>query len=143
MLAALVRTLEYEIVKLHGMMLLETRQVLGWKGSVTGEDPIGTEATMNKRYVWDLMGGLIDVDARDDLMTFGRAIMRIWSERIALRFPDMPVLFYLGGSESVILRFHVRRSGLPDWIELSEGDFLTESKLEVYELRHGQLLRMR
>ncbi len=134
---ALVYSFCHEIVEVDGVLLLSTEQVLNGRGRLVDDDLVGIESTMNKRYVADL--SRLDENARETLMTVGRAIMLVWSERIALRFPGRDVLFYLGGSESVILRFHVRRPHLTDWTDLSDREYLTASMLEVYLLHDGNL----
>jgi hypothetical protein len=60
-------------------------------------DPVAVESAMNKRAVVDLAGRAYDERSREELMTVGRAILRVWSERIALLFGDRDVVFYLGG----------------------------------------------
>jgi hypothetical protein len=137
-LEALLQTFCQEIVECDGLLLLSTAQVRasGWDGL---GDPVSIEATMNKRYLSELIGDAISASSRADLMRYGRAIIQIWSERIALRFPDRVVVFYLGGSESVLVRFHARRLGVPDWADLADRAFLSASLIEVFELRNGNL----
>lgn len=59
-----------------------------------------------------------------------------------LRFPGRAVLFYLGGSESVILRFHVRREGFHDWLDVNDHELLRRSSMEVHELRDQGLQKL-
>src|SRR3954447_13382072 len=82
----------HEIVETNGLLLLTTSQVL--RGAAMAQhhaDPVSVEATMNKRYVSELVGCGIHQTARGKLMKCGRAIIKIWSERIALHFPDRTV----------------------------------------------------
>src|SRR3954468_15860747 len=87
---ALARTFCHEIIEHNGLLLLSTEQARNDGGHVI-DDPVDYEAIMNKRYVTDL--SRLDENARDALMTVGRAIIRIWSERIALRVPGSDVVF--------------------------------------------------
>ena len=135
---ALIGTFCHEIVDRDGLLLLSTQQVCEAETAPV-EDPVSVESTMNKRYVADL--SRIDENARDPLMRVGRAIIYTWSERIALHFPGREVAFYLGGSESVILRFHVRRPGLTDWTNLSDRQYLAAAQIEVYILHNNSLTR--
>jgi hypothetical protein len=137
---ALVRAFCHEIIDSNGLLLLSTAQTRK-EGLAVDCDPVGVESTMNKRYVTDLVGRAIDENARDVLMRLGRAIMHVWAERIALLFPGRDVVFYLGGSESVILRFHVRRTGMTDWTDLTDREYFAASNLEVYILYNGNLTR--
>jgi hypothetical protein len=134
----LVHTFCHEIIDCNGLLLLSTKQARN-AGKRVIDDPVGYESTMNKRYVTDL--SRIDENARDALMTIGRAVIRIWAERIALLLPGRNVVFYLGGLEDVVLRFHVRRPGICDWTDLADREFLKQSKLEAYVLQDGNLAR--
>jgi hypothetical protein len=133
----------WEIVDIHGTLLLATKQVLAPEANRPDEDPIGVESLMNKYYVRDLTGYVFDQDDRENLMPVGRALVKVWAERIALRFPGRRVLFFLGGEEAVILRFHVRREGQHDWTDIEDRRFLRKARLEVYELGlDGELSRL-
>jgi hypothetical protein len=134
----------HEMIDCHGALLLSTKQVRAWRETAPPSDwdPVAVESTMNKRAVVDLAGHAYDERSREELMTVGRAILRVWSERIALLFGDRDVVFYLGGSESVVIRFHVRRSGVADWLNLADREFLNASKIEIYLLHDRRLARM-
>lgn len=129
----------HDIVELDGLLLLSAAKVRRPQSATAISDAVGVESTLNKRYMTDLVGRCIQEENRDKLMAWGRAIIRVWSERIALRFPEREVAFYLGGSESTILRFHVRRPGSSDWTNLEDREFLSTSRIEVYVLRGNDL----
>jgi hypothetical protein len=133
---ALVKAFCHEIVDCDGCLLLSTHQVISERGRVI-DDPVGYESTMNKRHMTDLCR--IDEDDREALMIVGRALVKVWAERIALLFPGREVVFFLGGSDSVILRFHVRRSAITDWTDVTDREYLTSCNLEVYILRDEKL----
>ena len=141
-LRCLLHTFGHEIIDCHGMLLLSTDQVRNWELDGAPVDAVDVEATMNKRYVAELVGDLIEADAREELMACGRSIIQIWAERIALRFPERNVIFYLGGSESVIVRFHTRRHGVDDWLDVTDRQFVLQSRLELYELRDRRVNRI-
>jgi hypothetical protein len=130
------------IIEVEGMLLLRTKQALRPWAHESGEiDRVGAEATLNKRYVVDLLD-LTNVrcdEVREELTQCGMKLIEIWASRISLEFPSKVVVFYLGGSEDVILRFHVRRDGVRDWTDLNDRQFLLSSHLQVYELRSGKL----
>ncbi len=139
----LVETFSHPIIEVDEMLLLETEQARHTSSSALKSDRVSVEATLNKRYVADLVGhAFVDDANRDELMICGRAIMHVWSECIALRFPGRVVVFYLGGRESVILRFHVRRPGVREWTDLSDREFLSQSLIEVFLLEDGKLERL-
>lgn len=143
-LQSLLHTFQHDIVERGGLLLLRTQQIMEWDlESVPVEDPVDVESTMSKRYVSELAGELIDGSSREQLMVCGRAIVQVWAERIAARFPGRNVLFYLGGEEDVIVRFHVRRPGIYDWLDLEDRPFILRSRLEVYELHDQRLERLR
>jgi hypothetical protein len=132
-----------DIVDINGTLLLATKQILKGDPNRRHEDPISVESVVNKYYVTHLAGDVFDEDDRDNLMPIGRALIKVWAERIAFRFPGRRVLFFLGGEESVIVRFHVRREGQHDWASLEDRKFLRKAHLEVYELDlDGRLSRL-
>jgi len=130
------------ILEIEGMLLLRTEQALRpWARQPNESDRVDAEATLNKRYVGDLLDltGVSFDEIRKELTECGRRLIQIWADRISLEFPAKVVAFYLGGSEDVVLRFHVRRDGVRDWTDLNDQEFLLSSHLQVYELRSGQL----
>lgn len=138
-MSPLLRALRHDVIDREGLLLLSTNQIREWESVSSEQDAVDVEATMNKRYVIDLVGNIVRIDDRAALMECGRTIMQVWVERIALRFPERDVRFYLGGSESVILRFHVRGPGVADWVDVTDREFLSRSSIEVYELRRQRL----
>lgn len=142
-LRSLLHTFCHDLIDRDGMLLLSTRQVREWQVEAGTVDPVDVESSMNKRYVSELVGDFVAGDARDELMVCGRAIIQVWAERIAVRFPERHVIFYLGGSDAVIVRFHVRRDGVHDWLDLDDRQFLLQSRIEVYELRDRCLQQIR
>jgi len=127
-----------EIAQNGDLLLLQSEQA-AIAGHVNNVDPVDVEATLNKRHLTDLVPGAVFENSYEKLMACGRAIIKIWSERIALHFPSHVVLFFLGGAEDVVLRFHVRRKGIADWTDLNDRDFLISNRLEIYELRGERL----
>ena len=131
-----------EIIDVSGCLLLNSVQARTSEHSAPPSDPVAFEATMNKRHLPDILGIRDDSETRSALVAVGRALIKTWAERIALRFPTRTVAFYLGGSDSVVIRFHERRSGHPDWINWDDRTFLRASALEIYELSAGGLARV-
>jgi hypothetical protein len=125
----------------------EIRGCLVLPSTETGErawvlDAISVETTLNKRYIKDLVTPAVAADQHDALMRCGRVLVRAWAAQLTTRFPAATILFFLGGSEDVIVRFHVERPPSPNWADLSDTSFLHAARLEVYRLNDGVLTRV-
>lgn len=92
--------------KVEGI-LIATTNLNSRKTSVNQpiSNPVWYESTMN-HYHLDYM---ISRDlSRKVLMDIGKGIIFVWNERIHTVIDDN-VIFYLGGDDSIILRFHLER----------------------------------
>jgi len=69
---------------------------------------------------------------RDQLMSLGERLVKIWHDRIRATGTQAPVVFYLGGEEDVIIRFHLERSVGPWLSSVQDHDFLVQSKVRMY-----------
>jgi len=129
------------IIDNHGLLLLGTAQAQ--RGIIDPPaDPVGVESVLNKVHIADVIDAGDGVLRRSALMVIGRSLIKVWAERISLHYPDRKVLFYLGGGDSVILRFHTRRVEHNDWLDLTDLSFIAQSRIEVYELSEGLLNRI-
>lgn len=104
-------------------------------------DPTGFEAFVTHVHLEDLLasGGSL---RRRDWLAIGWDLMQVWGDRLRPRLRGRSVLFYLGGSRGVILRFHVAREGCADWLDWTDKDFLTREKLSVYRLTETDLVKL-
>ncbi|KAB8144385.1 hypothetical protein F8S13_05790 [Chloroflexia bacterium SDU3-3] len=89
-------------------------------------DPVGYEASENHFHL-DYM---ISRDlSRKVLMDIGKGIIFVWNERIHTMIDDN-VIFYLGGDDSIILRFHLER-GDDYWLPPHNTGLLKREKMAV------------
>jgi hypothetical protein len=106
-------------------------------------DPIGLEATVNHYHLEDHIQGprLKPRAQRQLLMTLAEALMRVWSERLVRFLGDRAAIFYLGGADTVVIRFHVERPGTEPWTTLTRA-FMKQERLRVYRSAGGVVERI-
>jgi hypothetical protein len=106
-------------------------------------DPIGLEATVNHYHLEDYIKGprLKPRAQRQLLMTLAEALMRVWSERLLPFLGDRAAIFYLGGTDTVVIRFHVERPDTEPWTTLTPA-FMKKERLRVYRSAGGAVERI-
>lgn len=97
-------------------------------------DITGIEATVNTFHIRHFTDGAITDKGPDrrSLMKLGRALIQVWSARLQGQLQQRTLLFYLGGRDEVLLRFHVERPEVPNWTDISDSQFFRRRRLEVY-----------
>jgi hypothetical protein len=101
-------------------------------------DSIGAEAFANHYHLEDYLEGLRIKPAarRRLLMTLAEALVKVWSERLVRLLGERSAIFYIGGSDTVYVRFHVERPGAKPWTS-HEPAFLKKERLRVYRTTAG------
>jgi hypothetical protein len=96
-------------------------------------DPIGAEAFANHYHLEDYIEGLrLKPRAqRRLLMTLAEALVTVWSERLVRFLGGRFAIFYIGGRDTVFIRFHVERPGTKPWAS-HEPAFIKKERLRVY-----------
>jgi hypothetical protein len=103
-------------------------------------DPTGLEAFVNHFHLDDLAGdSAAGPVKRKDLMRLGESLVSVWASRLAPT--EEPVVFYLGGRDGVVLRFHLVRPGAKPWIP-ADAHLLAKERLRVFELKDSTLRRV-
>jgi hypothetical protein len=97
-------------------------------------DPTALESFVNHLHIEDLTTGMLGVKGADRLalLAVGRALIHVWAERIRHLPRPRAILFYLGGLDTVGLRFHVFRDQKAAWLDLTSPEFIRGEAIEVY-----------
>jgi hypothetical protein len=106
-------------------------------------DPIGAEAFANHYHLEDYIEGLrLERRAqRRFLMTLAEALVKVWSERLVRLLGERSAIFYIGGGDTVFIRFHVERPGAVPWTS-HEPAFIKKERLRVYRTTGGGVERI-
>jgi len=106
-------------------------------------DSIGAEAFANHYHLEDYVKGLRwqPGGQRRFLMTLAEALVKVWSERLVRLLGERSAIFYIGGSDTVFIRFHVERPGAAPWTS-HEPAFLKKERLRVYRTTAGVVERI-
>jgi len=106
-------------------------------------DPIALEAFVNHYHLSDYVGGCgLEPRAHRQMLTsLADAVVLVWSERLAKFLVNRSVLFFVGGTDDVIVRFHVEREGGAAWAPL-EPAFLRKERIRVFRATSDGLERI-
>jgi hypothetical protein len=107
------------------------------------DDPTGFEAFVNHFHLEDIFFGLISPvgTEREILVHIGMSLITVWGDRMRDILGERQALFYLGGQDTVALRFHIERQDGKPWIDLSNSGFLEQEQLNVFRVsRNGIML---
>jgi len=106
-------------------------------------NPIGAEAFANHYHLEDYVEGLrLEPRAqRRFLMTLAEALVKVWSERLVRLLGERSAIFYIGGRDTVFIRFHVERPGAAPWTS-HEPAFIKKERLRVYRTTGGVVERI-
>jgi hypothetical protein len=98
------------------------------------DDLTGLESDVNSFRMHDLVGGVLEDKGHERrvLRRIGRALIHVWADRLRGQAPDRSFLFYLGGRDTLILRFHTERSSIPHWTDITDLQFLRRCRIEVH-----------
>lgn len=98
-------------------------------------DETGFESFVNHIHLEDIVQGVFDPETdREALLIIGKDIIAVWAERLKPYLNKREVIFYLGGSDSVSLRFHIARDDGRDWIDRSDEDLIHRERIEVFKI---------
>ena|SRR5712691_7093640 len=99
-------------------------------------DDTGLEAFVNHVHLEDVVEQMLRPRGagRRVLMSIGEDLIKVWSERLLPILNGREVLFYLGGKDTVAIRFHVVRQGQPTWVRLDDTAFMEKEGTSVWRL---------
>jgi hypothetical protein len=119
----------------EGCIVIDREEAERHRGAFL-DDPNGLEAFVNHVHVEDLLAGALRPTGRDRaaLDAIGIALLRVWAERLHRSFPEQPAIFYLGGTDSVSLRFHLHRPDAAPWVALDDLTYLRNERVSVWLL---------
>jgi hypothetical protein len=105
--------------------------------------PIGAEAFANHYHLEDFIKDLhLEPRARRRfLMTLAEALVKVWSERLVRLLGERSAIFYIGGRDTVLIRFHVERPGAAP-LTSHEPAFIKKERLRVYRTTGGVVERI-
>jgi hypothetical protein len=105
-------------------------------------NPIGAEAFANHYHLEDYVEGLrLKPRAqRRFLMTLAEALVKVWSERLVRLLGERSAIFYIGGTDTVLIRFHVERPGKR--LTALTLSYVKRSRLQVYRTTGGVVERI-
>jgi hypothetical protein len=95
-------------------------------------DSTGLEAFVNHVHLEDVTNLDAEKD-REILLAIGRNIINVWKDRLQPYVNGRKIVFFLGGSDSVSLRFHIIRNDGRDWIDLSDQKLIDRERIEVFQ----------
>jgi hypothetical protein len=133
---SLSELLESPILEIDGCLLISRERGVKRHLSSFPGDPVGFEAFASHVHLKDIAGQL----PRKRLVAIGESVIRAWSERLKAVLRGRSVLFYLGGSSDVTLRFHVIRDACANWVDLSDKAFRRKEKLKIFRLTEEGLV---
>ncbi len=98
------------------------------------DDPVGLEALVNHVYLEDLFHSMVvpKGELRRALVKIGQTLISVWHERMAPLLDGREVIFYLGGRDTVAIRFHLVRDSSPSWLDLSDASFVRRERVRVF-----------
>lgn len=111
---------------------------------VFGPDHSGLEAFVNHVHLEDACASVLlpRSHGRRALMDIGRMLVITWGERMRPMLKDRQAIFYLGGEDSVTLRFHVDRADGMGWLDLNSNRLVKKERMELYRVDPSQILRL-
>lgn len=106
-------------------------------------DPVGLEAFVNHYHLEDYVEefSLEPRRKRRELNRLADALILVWAERLAGILAERTALFYAGGEEDVIVRFHLERPDEPPWMSL-DPDFVRKARMRVFRASRSGLERI-
>jgi hypothetical protein len=101
-----------------------------------GGDCVGFEAFVNHVHMSDILPNILRQLGTDrSLMEqVARTIVRVWADRIRILLDGRSALFFLGGQDDVVIRFHIERPGLAPWVDPSDRAFVAKEHLQVFRV---------
>lgn len=120
---------EYGDAVLAGQPAAIERHLTSFPGDLTA-----LESFVNHLHIEDLTTGMLGVKDEDRLalLAVGKALIHVWAERIRQLPRPRAVLFFLGGLDTISLRFHVFRDQKAAWLDLTSPGFIRDEAIEVY-----------
>lgn len=136
-LSGAARLFAMPIASAGASIILGDRKAATRTASSFQGDPTALEAFVNHVHLDDLLGGLpLSTDgAREALVALGRALVEVYTERARPFLGGRELIFYLGGRDTVSLRFHVFRGSEEAWARLDDADFLEQERCEVIRIK--------
>ncbi|MEP7012500.1 MAG: hypothetical protein ABJC13_19440 [Acidobacteriota bacterium] len=106
-------------------------------------DPIGLEAFVNHYHLEDYIRelGLDPKKERRELNRLADALVLVWLERLTGILGERTLLFYVGGEQDVIVRFHVERPGSVPWMNLDPA-FIKKARMRIFRASRSGLERI-
>lgn len=99
-------------------------------------DVIAFEAFVNHVHLEDVLNGILKPlgEERVILMRLGASMLNILADKLQPFLTDRNVLAYVGGADTVALRFHTESCEGRNWVDLSDVDFLIREQLWVFRI---------
>ncbi|HEV7672034.1 MAG TPA: hypothetical protein VGS22_26230 [Thermoanaerobaculia bacterium] len=133
------------LFELNGIILTgDLKEAQGHFSSGEPDDPIGLEAFANHYHLEDYVRelGLDPRKRRRELNRLADALVLVWTERLMGILGERTLLFYVGGEEDVIVRFHVERPGGRPWMALDDPAFIKKARMRVFRVSRSGLERI-
>ncbi len=107
------------------------------------DDPIGLEAFVNHYHLEDFVEefSLEPRRKRRELNRLVDALVLVWAERMTGILGERAALFYVGGEEDVIVRFHVDRPGAVPWMS-PDSAFIKKARMRIFRTSRSGLERI-
>ncbi len=107
-------------------------------------DKTGLEAFVNHFHLEELLRRIVrpPLKRRPEALRLGEQLIRVWAERIAgIAGAEVSLLYYLGGSEDVVLRFHSERANEHPWMAIGKKG-ARSFRLRIFRSRGGEVSRL-
>ena len=103
-------------------------------------DPTGLEAFVNHIHLPDLVSGPSSSD-RQTLARLGKALVRVWGERLRPLLRGRTALFILSGrlARDMTLRFHIERKDGRPWLDQLDDQFIRRERVNLYRVTESEV----
>lgn len=139
-LKALAETFSVRLFEIDGCVVIDEDEFHRHRQSFL-RDPTGLEAFVNHLHLEDVTGELLPLEAgnRATLVQIGEQVIRVWADRLSAILKERQAMSYLGGADTVPVRFHLLRRESAAWLDLADLAFLRKERITAWLLTRSGL----
>jgi hypothetical protein len=131
------------VVKIGSALVLGDRQTLLSRRLAFEGDDVEFEIFENHFHLEDVTGGILQVTGkeRETLARLGYAVMLVIYGKLKPFLHKNNVLFYIGGRDTVMLRFHTEVTDR-NWIDIEDWSLLERENVRVFRATKSSLMAL-